>query len=307
MMNEQQNSAPSPNSLGTAGNIDNKSRTISTISSKDLTKPKTRANVRLISDSMKVSTVTELATMMQTLISKLDEKIDMHYASHDRKIESISNELNEKIDAITAEFNSNCVNIRDDMNSKLAESDSKHTKRTVDLENNFLLLHSQLDVRLNNIERRNNQSDLMIYGIPTLKSENVSRMVSDICTKLGADPSSVIAAFRIASGKSRFMPIVVKFSSINCKQHILRRYLEFKNLMLSDINIEFDGETVNRRIFINECLTKDDNILFKKANVLRKEGKLFKVSTRNGHVVVKKTAADEFVNFLLSDLESMVN
>lgn len=145
----------------------------------------------------------------------------------------------------------------------------------------------------------------MIYGVPILTSENISVLVSGICVKLGIEPSNVISAFRIPAGKSRLRPIIVKFSSMSCKQFMLRKYLMFKNLMLSDIDFKLDDLSLDRLIYINECLTKDDNIIFKRANDLPKDGKLFKVSTRNGYVVVKRTALDDFQRCLMADLETL--
>lgn len=252
-----------------------------------------------IVDVSKVSTVAELASLMKSMLFELDAKMDARNKDLDAKINDICSEFNNKIASVSAELNSNIQLARIEFDAKIEANNVTNLKRIDDLEKVVKHMKENSEMQFNWIERRHNQADLMLYGVPSTKNENVISIIRDICVKIQMELPCVIAAFRVRS-RSNAMPIVVKLDTISSKQNLLSKYFKYKSLNLSDIGFESD-----KRLYICERLTKTDNTIFKMANELRKLGKIAKVSTRNGCVVIKKTNDSIFTYVQLADLEKL--
>lgn len=246
------------------------------------------------SDTPVITNISELATYMKKLNSiqnkKIDEissKIDDNTSQLNNKIDALCNEMNGKINTLSAEVNSSLNEIRKDVDKKIFQSESLAMSR------------------LNDLERRACSCDLLVHGIPFLANENPTDIIKQVCLKIGLNENTgILSVFRIKPSitSSKISPIIVKCISIESKQRIFMKYITYKNLCLKDIGID-----LNNRIFINDCLTKLDNIVMRNALELKKMGKIEKVGVRNGHVVVKVTAGSSFKKINAVDLEKLSN
>lgn len=236
------------------------------------------------SELSKVNSISDLAALMHKFnamqtkkFGELCEKLDTNTNVLKLKIQSLQDEMNGKI----CDINKNMEVLRSDFDEKLLNSESSTLKR------------------LNELERQYRSLDLIIVGVPYIQKENVSDIFNSICTKIGLEELTPIrTAFRI-NPSSKSSIIIVKCSSLEQKNKILYAYIKCKQVCISDLNIGVDSIA---RVFINECLTKCDNIVMKKAQFLRKAGNIFKVGSRNGQVVVKWTSDSPFVKINDSDL-----
>lgn len=114
------------------------------------------------------------------MLSDLDSKMDARNLSLDGKIVSICAEFNNKIATVSKELNSKLQSTRMELESKINELNHAHSKRSDELESMFVQYKCNSDLKLNSMARRMNQSDLMLYGVPVSKNENVLNIVRDI-------------------------------------------------------------------------------------------------------------------------------
>jgi hypothetical protein len=164
-------------------------------------------------------------------------------------------------------------------------------------------VHSEaINENRNEINRLKVAREIVITGIPKTTNENVSDIFNRICAHLGYEsnlPSVFVHRFTYKkrdesntpqTDKTDAPPISVEFSFVREKQLFLNRYFKSADLDLSHL-----GMVNKKRIYINERLTKIDMQIKKKAIELKKEGKLYSVSTRDGCVHVRITQTSEFL------------
>lgn len=253
----------------------------------------------------KIGTLSDLANFVKSLHASLSKKLDESVELLNNRITSISSEfnsnlttltatINDKIDLINVKFETVSQEFNNKLNDVTVDVNSKISNFKSELDTQIMDVTSTLSKRINELERRSCVLDIMIYGIPFSKDENIKEILSLIATKLGIDDlAGVCDAFRLRSRSKDNGQILVKFYTLKYKNLILRSYLRQKSLCLNDVGFNVPG-----RIYINECLSVQNRNLHKKALGCLKEGKLAKVGTRNGFVVVKWTTNDLYYKIL---------
>lgn len=232
---------------------------------------------------------------MESIKTDLNVKLDSIVSIINNKIENMQKEFNDKINTVFADFDTRIRDLCKEMETR-DEQCSSFNRRLSELEHQ-MSLNGSMALRINAIERRNNEAELLLTGVPFITSENVPEIIRKLCNKIGIDFNAcVMLAFR--TGKRKEAPIIVRCSSAATKQYILDKYFKYKSLAASDV-----GFDCNDRIYLNECLTTYDKALYKLANELRKAGKIHKVSTRNGLVVIKETDHSKFMKINYSALD----
>lgn len=220
----------------------------------------------------------------------------LHY-DQDKKITSLNKVFEQKFDKFMDSINKKHAILSKEMTSKISDVENK-------VETKIQQIKLEYDAKIkelqNESERQNIKCDIVIHGVPVINNENIMNVIHSLLDKLEISHSAVSLAFRLkVLHKGRHpQPILLKCSSVSSKSSIISKYFAYKTLNLSCIGFESTA-----RIYINECLTKSDRIIKEKLLKLQKEGKIYKVSIRNGQVMVKLTAEDSsFKIFCESDL-----
>lgn len=153
------------------------------------------------------------------------------------------------------------------------------------------------DSRIDNLERLQLLSDLLIQGIPKMPNEDINTIFQTICTKIKFDiPVSyaLTAIFRIKIDRSANKPsIIVKFVSQNSRNKFLQLFRKSKGLCLKDIGMDLDG-----RIFVNESLSKLNLQIFRYVMAYKKHTNIVGVTTYNGIVHVRLHKDDAYARIL---------
>lgn len=136
------------------------------------------------------------------------------------------------------------------------------------------------------VARLERSSELIISGIPYQQTEDLPQFFQNISTVLGyAQPPIVdlqrLAKLPVVAGSAP--PILCQFALRNVRNDFYRRYMTNRNLTLRHIGFDAD-----RRVFINENLTKLSREIRSEALKMKKAGALTQVYTRNGAVYVKR-------------------
>lgn len=136
------------------------------------------------------------------------------------------------------------------------------------------------------VARLERASELIISGIPYQQTEDLIHFFRNIATVLGYDQSPIVDLQRLAklpivAGSAP--PILCQFALRNVRNDFYRRYMTNRSLSLRHIGFDAD-----RRVFINENLTKLAREIRSEALKMKKAGVLAQVFTRNGAVYVRR-------------------
>ncbi|EDS30699.1 conserved hypothetical protein [Culex quinquefasciatus] len=136
------------------------------------------------------------------------------------------------------------------------------------------------------VARLERASELIISGIPYQQTENLPQFFQNIATVLGYDQPPIVdlqrlAKLPIAAGSAP--PILCQFALRNVRNDFYRRYMTNRDLTLRHIGFDAD-----KRIFMNENLTKLAREIRSQALRMKKAGIFAQVFTRNGAVYVKR-------------------
>lgn len=145
----------------------------------------------------------------------------------------------------------------------------------------------ELESRLNDIEQREKEKNIIINGVPKLDKPNMVEIVGQIASSMNIQllPDSVIEAYRL--GKREDAPILAKFKRQEDKLCLFRRISEVKGLKAATCG--FGG---TNRIYLNDDLTLQNQKLLKKTAEFKNTHKFHSVYTRSGKIFLKKTKTD---------------
>lgn len=170
-------------------------------------------------------------------------------------------------------------------------------------------LHSKvnsLEIEIKNLEQYSHRNNLVIYGIPEDKNENIHNVMRRLSTAIQFPNWSiniVDAVHRMGKGNSKDpRPIVVKFISRMDRDEFLmkrkvRRHLKAKDLGFSSEN----------SVYINESLTSYTRELLKLTKIKAKEKNYTQVWTSNCVIFVRKERGKgDFIKVrTVNDLDKM--
>lgn len=188
-----------------------------------------------------------------------------------QKIESIESELGNRIEDITTKIN--CVDI--EMTEKIEANQAKITK----------IQRNQDDIqsKLKTLDRMSKSHNLKIHGIQVKTTDgnslhdNITSSVMEVVREAGIqniNEEDFDSFIRITpAGQQQFL--IAKMKSPKVKTRLYQQRTKLKNC--------------STRIFINEDLTKEDSVLFKKARGQVKEGILHSCWSMDGVIYGKAT------------------
>lgn len=212
-------------------------------------------------------TIKDIAALINDLKSEVEKRFDT---------------LPESIHKVVQE-NYNCLQnhihrVSDDLSAKLNDITDADLVR---------------DARIDNVERLQLQSDLIIQGIPKLQSENINSLIQNICSKIAFDTHinyAITTCFRLKQNNNTKPPIIVKFISSNAKNSFLQHFGKTKGLTLADL-----GMDSQERIYINESLTKKNVDIFRYAMSFKRNKQIANVTTFNGLVHIRRQQTDSYI------------
>lgn len=237
------------------------------------------------------------ATEMAVTFDAIQKLFEQHNATI---IDTIKSTVHSELNAFSEQ-------LKTDINNKITELNSKID----DVKANFSGQSEQLATiqsTVNNcIERINiNEDDciriaklneLKIRGVPHKDGENLQAIFSAIAEQVGFDvaqPNNVpeLNRVRISSNRDNISPapptIFVKFVAQHIRDNFYSLYIN--SVKAKPLKTEHIGMEQGGRIYFGEVLTPKNQRLFINAMKMKKENKLAKVYTKNGLVMVKKSA-----------------
>lgn len=145
---------------------------------------------------------------------------------------------------------------------------------------------TQLESRLEALERTNLNAELILFGVNELPSEDPGSVATSIATALhvAVSPGEVVSSFRIPAKGDRPRPLVVKLSS----NAVRNRWIDGKRARGALDGSEVAPSLAGSRIEVNERLPSSTRQIFGDARRAVKEGRLHHTWVRNGIIYVKR-------------------
>lgn len=176
------------------------------------------------------------------------------------------------------------------------------TKQNTELKTKVQTQSSQIE----QLEAYNRQENLIVHGLPLSYAQAVGGAAAadaddgnaehssdtevkfiTFCDKqlgITVEPSDISICHRMPKGKQQHPPIIVRFTNRKARALVMDARKKLKNAAPP--------------VYINEHLTRSAATLFANARKLLKDGKVSRVWTKNGRVVVK-SLTDELVHINL--------
>lgn len=156
------------------------------------------------------------------------------------------------------------------------------------------ILDKKLDEAVTEIEKlkqKNLGNNLEIVGIKRTKNENLKAIITKMATHLNVKLSDddITHTFRRELNEK----IVVKFNNTEMRNKFYNQTFSTETRekhVLDDPN----SPTQNSIIFINQQLTNYNQYIYKKARDLKKQGKIYKVTIKDGIVAIKYTEKSRY-------------
>ena len=203
-------------------------------------------------------------------------------------MEALSNKVGTSKTEILAEIGAQISDLRRDY--KLI------TKRMEVLENknnecdNLRAEIQLLKQKADKFENSAISTELRINGIPSNQNENNFNTFNNICDVLQIPTPSTQGVFRVrnkTNSKYNDGPIIVKLSSAYERNNLMRSFAMFRRNNKSPLTLQHIGFNSTEPIYINENLTKFNNLIMRAAAKHRREGKLTAAYTLRGLVFVR--------------------
>lgn len=223
--------------------------------------------------------------------------------SHEKVLDTLGKIIQSSLDATLSH--------RLDILSQAMEALQIEVKQKNDHIQTLTKQNTELKIKIENqnlhieqLEAYNRQENLVIQGLPLSYAQAVGGANADgtddeitehssdteikfltFCDKqlgITVEPSDISICHRLRkSAKQQYPPIIVRFTNRKARNMVLNARKKLKN--------------AEHPVFINEHLTRSAATLFATARKLAKDGKVSRVWTKNGQVMVK-SLADEIMH-----------
>lgn len=251
------------------------------------------------------STTTSHTVNKLNLLSSEDQKL----LKTDDCIEKLTTsqllDLNKKLDRMNSDLQRQIADINLVI-SQLLENKGMHPRSS---ESETL---SQLEMRVEHMERRLICDEIVIDGIPIVNdsSDNGTTELNYLCSKLDYTLPTVKYIRRIRNKKfaNKDGSVIIKFNNLGDKikfKNAIKKFVKEnkRSLILSDV-----GFQSNKRIYIHDRLTKSNYQLYRHALKFKAQKKIQKVYIYRGGVHIVQTEGGNPVyvtNF--DNLKALVN
>lgn len=193
-----------------------------------------------------------------------------------------------------------------DVMAKLDDMDKKYNK-LYQLYNNQLKINeeltgeiSYLKNKLNNIEQKELNKNLIVQGVPYEMNENIIDIVKNIHSELQIPMNDQdFTAFRIGNDSVKQRPIKVIFSNEENKLKIMKSP---RKIFLNTHNLGF---STSNKIYLNHDMTKNNMDLFEQAQVYKKDNGYKYLWFNNGNILMRKDENGKVM--LIKDVNDLKN
>lgn len=141
--------------------------------------------------------------------------------------------------------------------------------------------------------------DMRLHGVPVNSDENLLEIFNTLCKTLNIEPPVCKTITRLknnnnAQNKSSFIdaPIIIKLTTPQDKNFMMRTIAEFRNTTKDLLRLHHLGFQSAVPIYINECLSKENHTILKKAITYKKHKQVHAAFTRRGLVYVRRSHND---------------
>lgn len=209
--------------------------------------------------------------------------MNQHFAQTRARIEEINVNISGKIDTVRAELDGKLESVLHDINTFKADC----TTRLRSNEDALCTLTERVNEISHDIGGLEKRNELIVSGIPYLKDENLTAYFSDMWKYVGLHVNSTpsVDVRRLRPTNQNDGLIVVQFALQNNRDDFYSSYLRKRDLKLCHLGIDSP-----RRIYVNENLTVAARKLKASALRLKKAGKISSVYTKQGTVMVRRSA-----------------
>lgn len=147
----------------------------------------------------------------------------------------------------------------------------------------------------NNLEQYGRRSMIELNNIPVIKEENLLEIVEAVAKAMKHDSFSIndIDIVHRLNSKLAHPPIIVMFKNRTARNEFYLQRKNLKNIKVSQLGIK--GLNEANFLFVNESLTIQNAILFKK---VRSKCKLLRYEfswTNNGNVLCRKNSTSKII------------
>lgn len=223
------------------------------------------------------------------MINKLQQTVEKNNKASNDKFSLLEGKISTLTDVWKSELNSMFSN-------HLKKCDTNYNS----LSSKVTSMENLIVDKLEYMDRKNRQSEIIIRGIPANDNENLYALYNKLASvlKFPYEMAYVLSSiFRLnnksssasSAGIHQQPPILLKFTTPYLKQSFFKQYIQFNHLKLKDIGIDS-----NNRIFISDNLTKKNSLLYKKAMDMKTANIIDKIHVRNGLVQVKYNGSSKF-------------
>ncbi|XP_065221127.1 uncharacterized protein LOC135846068 [Planococcus citri] len=142
---------------------------------------------------------------------------------------------------------------------------------------------------VNQLEQHACKNNVIIFGVPETKGENIRKIIFNIAEKLDIQlhDYDIIAANRLLTNSRGTPAILVQLNDRDKRSQFIK---QSKARKLNAKNLGFNS---NENIYVNEHLTKHTMSLFKKAKALCDEGKILSTWSFEGNIYIRKSEGSE--------------
>jgi hypothetical protein len=207
------------------------------------------------------------------------------------RLEKTMDRMNKKMDDNYRELRSDISELRGDLLTKVQQNETNIASNTSEIE----VLKTTVANLENLHEMKDRANDLIVKGIPVMSNEKPPQIYHKIALAIGYVANLVPSAEVFRMGKKKpganyEPPILLRFCNKFERGSFYQKYFSHGQLKLSDV-----GFNVDQRIYMSENLSKLNQPIFAEAMRLKKEKKLFSVSTFHGITYVKPKQGDNSV------------
>lgn len=145
-----------------------------------------------------------------------------------------------------------------------------------------------MEEKLNQIEQREKEKNMVVSGIPKQNEELAETMKKVFeALKVPIKDGDVQEIYRLNNTKED-APILLKLKTTLIKSELMAKIRESKGLKLNECSLSGGRGS----IYFNEDLTRQNQLLFKKVREIRKEKKYYRAYVSNGKVYLRKGESD---------------
>ncbi|KAJ2941727.1 hypothetical protein O0L34_g10535 [Tuta absoluta] len=198
----------------------------------------------------------------------------------------------ERIDLVSKEVQ--------DLTDRVEKLESTHSNTDSQLQLKVTFLEEQLHAKAQELI----QNDLEITGVSETVGENVQQLVQVLAVKIGVDlhENDVVDVYRAGRSRSpqtpgpdekqlRPRPIILRLARRAPRDNFLRNARVRRNLTTTDMGLPGSA----KRVYVNERLTGQNRLLFKRAKDEKKLKDWKYVWTKNGKILAKQGEGDSKV------------